>query len=310
MSKDKFEFIIKNDKDGSPTDLGALTIDESKALLVLLEAITDIVANTINSGDTKIKVASGSAVVAAESSNLGIFYDDLQDIINNESSNEVLVDSYRKIQDLFYSNGIKYEAYIHTSSGSLDIYNKFKSSKRFRTKRRKRVPTTSLVFIKGKLVEVGGIRPNFHILKDNGDKIKICCTESDATRVNSFLYKDILISSWKNSNPGYPIEYRFCDYYKEVDKFDFFQAFISTNERKEHLDYLREINDLAKSYLKTKDFLSLRSFLKLFSDDSIDTSILKTLLIITKSFAEETNIVDIRAKIKRILEKKRGAKLI
>ncbi|MDM8177760.1 hypothetical protein QT327_25990 [Olivibacter sp. 47] len=309
MSTERFEFKIKSGSDGASTDLSALTLKESRALLVLLEAMTSIVELTSNN-NLKIKIERGSAVVATESDNLGILYDELDEVINNNSFNPELVESYRKVQDLFYANGITYEATLRTKKGIIDVYNKFRSAKRFRTKSVKRDPTTKLVFLKGKLLEVGGMKPNFHILKSNQERLKISCSESDATRVNSFLYKDVFISAWKVTKPGYPVIYKFCDHYKDENRFEHFDKFINASIKSSHLDYLRRINEEAKMYLKSNELLVMRSFLKLFADESTDNSILKTLLIITKSFAEKENISDIRENIKSILEKKRGSKLI
>ena len=64
-----------------------------------------------------------------------------------------------------------------------------------------------------------------------------------------------------------------------------------------------------KTIIGQQDFGKLRKFLRLYNHASVESTILKTILVNTKAFNNNTDISDIRNSLKDILEKKVGNSL-
>jgi len=310
MSKERFEFKILNDKDGSETNLDNLSLRESKAFLVLLESMISIAENTGISDDFEIKIEKGSACVAIESSDLSPLVMEYSNILKNESNNAEAVQAFRNVQNLFWNNGLTYSSKIKTMSNvSSNIFNEISKARTFRTKSIKRSREYQITFLEGNLQEIGGKNPNFHIVK-NGKTIKIECLEQEAQRIKDELYKTIRLSVIETKLANNRSLYKFIDFYRDVNDYKFYQNLIERTYEFDHLDFLREINKLVKDTLRSEDYTKTRQILKLFNNHFTDDSILKTILIITKHFSERSEIKHIRKSIKSILEKNRGEVLI
>jgi hypothetical protein len=64
-----------------------------------------------------------------------------------------------------------------------------------------------------------------------------------------------------------------------------------------------------RSLIDAKDFVGLREYLEPFAHSLVDPNFLKTILVITKSFAENEEIKDVRQRIKERLENQLGSTL-
>lgn len=312
MSADRFEFKINYDKDGTKTDLKVgLSLSESKALVVLLESMISIAENSSNKiGDYIIKVEKGSVAVAVESPDLSYLGDEIHNILNNTSKETEIVQAFRNVQNLFNKNGLTYSSsLVSKNSVYSDLYSEIVSAKAFRTKNIRRNKEIEITFLKGYLHEVGGTNPNFHI-SYNGSMNKIECNKEEAQRVKDHLYKMVYLAVLETKYSSGKSKFRFIDSYKTVEDFNYHKALLDDTYKLDKLDVLRKINNDLKNYLKQNDLLKVRALLKLYNFDIIDNSILKTILIMTKSFADRSEIKELRLSIKGILEKKRGSKLV
>lgn len=299
MSTDKLELKIVKDSKGNDIQLTDMSIETSRSLIVLIEALAKIVETTPDSEGMTIQVTNGSACVAVSGNNkqINTFQEDFDQIVQNKSTNKQLVESWRDIQNLFIANGLQYEANFTTGNKKTNVYTQIKTAKSFRTKSiRDNNAKFKLVFLRGKLIEIGGKNPNIHIQDLNDDKsITIACEEQEARKVNSFLYNEIFVSAWEKTSYNKNPEYRFCDVYVNENLFNEFQNFIS-NDLGEP-DRLIKLHDKMRSFIKKEDFGNLKKFLRLFNHTSMDNNILKSILVFTKSFREDSKLKDIRSNL-------------
>jgi hypothetical protein len=311
MENDKFEIKITSEKDGSKTDLSNLTLKESKALVTILEAVTKIVELSAGAEKLKIQITKGSASVSAngDSSYIEEIQQGFTEVKEFRSTDSDLVDPWRKIQDLISLNGLSYEASFFSKGKKRDILPEISGNRRFYTQSKIRTTSYTLEFLKGQLIEIGGKVPNIHIIDKDLQNLTVHCKDFEAQRVNGFLYKDIYLSAWKTTKDGKPFKYNFCDFYKEVSDFEEYKSFFE-DKNLHLLDNLKNIHYKICAFLEKKEFMKVRQFIKLFNHESVDNSVLKTILIITKSHKDISHIADVRNNIKLLLEKKRGAKLV
>ena len=311
MSVNKLEFRIIKDADGADVHLNSMSLAASKSLVSILESLTRIIELTPNNEGIRIKIVDGSAKLIAEGSDvqIDVLESDFNEVAETQSTNKELVDNWRNIQSIITANGLTYEANIYKNSIPYSIINRIKTPKQFRKKAVKNHPDTSLVFLTGKLMEVGGKSPNIHITDKDEVSITINCEENDAIKVNKFLYQKIYLSAWGKQIEGKKTQYVFCDFYSDSNIYTDFNDFVLSIQNLEDDNKLVAIHEKLKSYLNEKNFALVRKIIKLFTHESMSASTLKTILVITKSFKENEKIKDVRDKMKVLLETKIGHKL-
>ena len=233
---------------------------------------------------------------------------DFDEIIENKSAKRELVHQWKNIQNLLSLNGLGYEINFVSDSDIRPVYEEIKTAKQFRTKTLRNQTDTYLTFLSGHLRMIGGKNPNFHIVNNRDEKFTVKCNESQAMIVNKFLYSNINISCWCKKSE---IEsFSFCDIYQDISLYENFKVFIQNIELAEEADALIDIHNQIKTFLNNKDFNKLCKFINLFNHESVDVNILKTILVITKSFSENEFLQNIREEIKNRLELKLGLSLI
>ncbi len=65
-----------------------------------------------------------------------------------------------------------------------------------------------------------------------------------------------------------------------------------------------ELHDTIRRYIDAGAFVRLRNFMFLFNNENTDANVLKTILVITKSFKEHAVIKDIRKNLLKLCDKK------
>jgi hypothetical protein len=309
MSSGKLKLTIIEDSNGEHVHLKNMSLKESKALVILLDALTNIIEQSTDSEEVKLQVVEGSIELVADTTEEVItdIEAGFQQVFSNRSANKELVEGWRKVQDLVKANGLYYDAVFYYGSRPVSILDKLIKSKRFKTKSTRKRAEYELLFIDGRLNENGGNIPNLHVIDNDGKKYTIDCTEPQARKVNSLLYQPIKLSAW--SKVTAIANYNFCDFYLEKYVFDDFKDFIKSNEN-DYDSFLNKLHYKIKSYLDDQDYKTLNQFLKLFIHVSTEASTLKTILIITKAFRNNIEIKTIRQDIKELLERKLGKQLL
>jgi hypothetical protein len=191
MAENKLEFIISKDAAHRDVELDGMSINAARAFSILLSATISIVQLNDDSEGVKIQIKTGSAVIVAEGSENQIaeIEQNFNDVIQYKSSNKELVIGWREVQKLFHANGLEYSANIFRNNQKISIFNTLKTSKKLRARPVSYQINSSIRFLEGKLIEVGGANPNIHIEGPDGKKLTINCTESSAKKANRFLYK-------------------------------------------------------------------------------------------------------------------------
>lgn len=310
MSGNKIEFKIVRDSSGKHVDLTNMSMMSTKSLLTLLTSLTNILEEFTDGKNVKIQIVKGSATLVAEAPETVIreVQNGFNEVIENKSANKQLVENWQSIQSLIQGNGLEYEANFYTGSVKVPIIERIKSSKKFRvrTKRRKVGNETDLIFITGKLIEVGGKKPNIHIIQVSDEKYTVACNESQAIKVNKFLYKDVQLSIWRTKKTNGVILYSFCDFYIDEPTYNDYANFITSLYQKNEVDALLELHQILRKYIERKDHGKLKKLLRLFNHESLDVSTLKTILVVTKSLKDNFEIAELRKSLKGILETKIG----
>lgn len=167
----------------------------------------------------------------------------------------------------------------------------------------------NIEFIQAKMIAVGGKSPNIHIEPTEGERMIVSCTELNANKAKAYLYKDILISIWETDKLNKKT-LELCDSYHQIDIFEDLKSFIDElNSAKDEIDSLDKIHNKCRFYLDKQDYGNFRKLIRLFIHENTDINILKTILIITRSFKEHERLKEARENIKEIFDKKmRGNK--
>lgn len=306
MTENKLEFIIKKDSAANDVELEGMSYEAAKAFSIIFNAVLNIIHLSDKREGVKIQIKPGSAVLVAEGSleQIEEIQDSFNDIINFKSENKHLIKEWRSIQNLFLANGIQYEANIYLNDIKTSVFVPLKTGKKIRAKPVNTPLQSSLRFMTGKLIAVGGTNPNIHVEDPEGNRITIACTEKNARKANRFLYENIRISCWiKLYNKEEKIE--LCDSYFEDGEFNmlksFHENFLATANE---IDQLKLLHYKSRDFLDVKNYGHFRKFLRLYIHESTDVNILKTLLIVTQSFKTNDSLKEMREAMKIIFDKK------
>ncbi|MET3981755.1 MULTISPECIES: hypothetical protein [unclassified Mucilaginibacter] len=305
MAENQLEFIIFKDAAHRNVALDAMSVNAAQAFSVLLTATINIIKLNENSEGINIQIKSGSAVIIADGNDEQIaeIEQNFNDVIRYRSSNKELVNSWRDVQKLFHANGLEYSANIIRGSKRTSILNTLKTSRTLRAKPASYQISSSIRFLHGKLLAVGGTNPNIHLEQVGKKPLIIKCTEANAKKARGFLYEQINISCWVKSGKE-DDEYELCDTYWDTKYFKDFDTFlVDFSNTSNEVEQLKKLHYKSRSYLDVKDYGSFRKFMRLFIHESIDVNILKTLLIITQSFKDHEKLAEMRKKISVLFEK-------
>ena len=310
MIEHKLELKINKEADGSSINLDALSVTATQSLIVLLQSITQIIELTPNSSGITIQVKKGSATILADTSpqQLEAIENSFNEVVTYKSNNRELIDSWKKIQSIVKANGLEYEINFIRGQNKRPVTEFFKQRKRFSISRNASSKDYDLIFLKGKLNAVGGTKPSIKLLTSGAKLEIISCHAKQAVRITKLLYSNVFIAVWrkkvkvKGSNDKF-----FCDSYIDSKYFDMFNAFFLRNQNHEDIsDYFVAIHYQMKELLDVGDFPGVKKFMRLFNHASSSVGELKTILIITKSFQQHPDLIDMREEIKELLESKLG----
>ena len=299
MSEEKLEFKITKDANGKDIELTNLSVEATESLILLLQSMKDIISNTPGAENAKIQVVKGSATVmtVAASDVIQNFQKDFQNVLNKKETDPHKVAPWRDLQNLFKANGLIYEANFYTKAKKISVEKEIKRAKEFRAKPVKKQSTYSLQFVKGKLMEVGGANPNIHLQ----DLRPVKCSEPQAIMVNKFLYQEIELLVRRKETLDNE-EYTFCEFFINDEQKIYFKNLLHLLETKSLDDFLFDLHFEIKKLLDAQQFGVVAKLIRLFDHSSIDVNIIKTILVITKSFAEQGELKEVRAKLYHTLK--------
>lgn len=299
MTEEKLEFKITKDANGNDIELDNLSIEATNSLISILHSMKDILSNTPGAENLKIQLVKGCVGIQTPgpANVIEHFHNDFLNVLDKKETNSDIVTPWRQIQSLFKANGLTYEANFYTKSQKISVEKKIKKATEFRAKPIKRQSNYSIQFLAGKLMEVGGAKPNIHLQ----DLKPIRCTELQAITVNKFLYQDIELLVRKRTTNNEE-EYTFCEFFINDDQKSYFKNLLDLLENKSLDDFLFDLHFEIKKLLDTQQLGVVAKLIRLFDHVSTDVNIIKTILVITKAFAEENEIKEVRAKLYHTLK--------
>lgn len=315
MAKGKLELKIVKDSNGKKIELENMSLGAAKSLNTFLESLINMIDSMPQKDKEgiRIQIVKGSACVVAEGpeAKINVLETGFEDVANNTSTNKEFVNNWKFIQSVILANGLGYEVNFYDSHNTKKpVIEKIKANRVFRVKAKKRNKSdTNVVFLKGKLMEIGGFKPNFHLFQNNELSV-IHCDEVGAQSINRFLYKEIYISTWCKKIPGSKPHYTFCDNYTDEQDLKKFKTLFDLNLKASESEEFVNIHDYFKSYVANNDLGRFKKIMRIYNHQSTSIGTLKALLVITKSFKNHETISGMRNSIKELLESKIGRKLI
>lgn len=314
---DSIEIILKKDSKSQEINLDNMSIESTESFKEILESLISIAKyeKDNNNIDLHIGVQRGSACqkLLGSEDNLKVVYNKIQHASNNS-----------KDRDNFYVNKLKVIKTNLENKSDFSIVYKHKNTEKvisdlftsnFRVKRERDLTEKYFhtEFIKGKLMLNGGANPNFHLEIPSGI-VTIECSESEAQRVNKFLYKEIYVSTWVQHKKEKRV-YNFCDLYttpSSIDRFREFESFFKSLEGKRGTEPLHLISNKLESYYNDKKYGVAAKFLRIFNWKEVNPNYLKTILVLSKNLQFSANMeknetfVLALEDLKKLLNKKLG----
>lgn len=304
MQTNRIEIKITEDKSSQKVNVEAMTLPVAKALLKLFESLTNIAELTPNNEDLRIQVTKGSAVVAVEGERVSHALKEFENIISNKCTNKELVEQWRNIQGVFMANGLTYEANFYEKGKVIPFYDTLRKHQRLRTKSvALKKFDAKIEFVKGKLIAVGGKKPNIHVEVDGKAMQPVACTEWNATKAKAYLYKTIFFSTW-DKKVGDQNRCTLCDSYADEDIYVELSSLVKKLNSMEQIAALKLLHHQCRSYLDEQQYPKLRKLIRLFAHEDTDINILKTILIVTQALREHEKLNDSIRSLQVIFEKK------
>jgi len=310
MNNNRIEFIIEKDSSGVDISMSNMPLDAAKSMIVFLESLTKMANLQLRNSDFRIGVSEGSTVVSITTTTAPHF-DSLEtefmNVLEHESINKAYVHPLRDIQSTIQANGLQYQVNIVKNGHKTPVLDRFKNSRKFSVKTRRTRPDYQLVFIKGKLIEIGGKFPNFHI-DTNEEPVKIDCTEQEAIKIKDLLYANIYIAAWRKRTSKEKLQ--FCTFYTREEEIDSVKEFILNNTQAEGTSKYSQIHSAVVRLVEQNNLYKVQKFIQLFNHPSVDNGKLRTILITLKAFKENEILKPTLDQIADILREKSKRKTI
>lgn len=304
---EKIEIVLKKDSSGNDIELNKMSLEESKAIREILDALISIVEFEKDL-DLEIGLKSGSAVqqIVGSSQNLKVVYNKIEEAANADPNR---LNEYVNPLNIIHNN-LKHFSdykirYKHNNSSD-NIKPLFQ--KKFKTTRKRAVIENNfnIVFFQGTLELNGGKKPNFHI-SSVGEPYTIQCSKDEARKVNPFLYKEIKISAWAEQKTR-GLQYTFCDIYagESENYFAEFKTFFSDLKKKEGTEPFHFISEKLEDYYNDKNYAGAKKFIRIFLNQYSLPTYLRTILIMSKAFKNDEILGKTLENVEKLLESKIG----
>ncbi|UPQ79848.1 hypothetical protein M0M57_03205 [Flavobacterium azooxidireducens] len=304
---DSIEIKLKKDSTGRDISLGSMSLDASKSIREILDALIAIVEfeQDLN---LKIGLEEGSAVqkIIGSDNNLQVVYNKIKDAADGSPQR---LNKYVNSLNIIYKNLESIEDYdisYKSNRGVESIKPLF--TQKFRSKRNSDVTENNfnLEFFSGKLELNGGKKPNFHLFTNN-TTYTIQCSEKQAKDVGAFLYENIKISAHAKAKKD-SMEYNFCDIYVGTSEgyFNEFKDFYTELKDKSGTQKFHFVSNKLEQFYNQKNYSGAKKFIRLFLNEFSHVTYLRTILVISKAFKNDEYLGDILSDVEKLLSKKIG----
>lgn len=306
---ESIEIILKKDSKGNDVNLNNMSLNDSKSIREILDALIRIAEYETDLG-LKIGLEKGSAAhkLIGSHENLTIVYSKIEDAANNSKNRDNL---YIDQLNIIHKNFKKFNdvEVFYNSKDFLKKDIKHIFNRRFRKRRVKSDIENNFhlkFFNNATLQQNGGLKPNFHLTYLD-DSYTIQCSKEEAQKVNRFLYNEIKISAWVIQKK-HKVIYTFCDLYvgNSSDYFDRFNKFIKELKKKKGTESFHFISKELERFYNENNYAGANKFIRLFLNELATPSYLRTILVISKGFKNHEEMKNILAHVEKRLFLKIG----
>ena len=271
--------------------------------MTVVSAMRSIVIS-INTEGLVFSLKKGSAQcdIVAPSETIDLIYEEIDLALKGESTDKEVTSNLRRIQDQFKRQDYDYKFLLKEPRGTfIVVHKRIIESNRISIKRSKKPYSYRVKVLSGFLNQIGGKIPNYHFDYGHGQKKIISCTQDQALSINQYLYHtiDVLAVCKEWTDPDRQTEYTH-KLILEAEDARLLQLFLINYNRQDDLvDRLTVLHDFMDEQLtKSKDPQKvLKLLLQGFNDRNLHLSEIKTLLVISKPFAQNQSIRDARAEM-------------
>lgn len=304
---DSIEIILKKDSQGHNIELDNLSLEASKSLREVLDALISIVEHE-SALDLSIALKKGSAAecLIGSPQSLSVVYNKIKDAANSSPNRDNL---YVNKLNVIYSNIDRSQDYeiLYSNQGKKESLKPL-FSKKFKSKRASSQVQNdfNLEFFHAKLELNGGKKPNFHVFTNN-TTYTIQCTEKQSKSIGAFMYDKIKFSAWAKAKSN-KMEYELCDVYVGNAElyYDEFGKFYRQLKSKKGTESFHFISEKLEDFYNNKDYTGARKFIRLFLNEFSTPTYLRTILVISKAFKDHVDLSDMLVNVEKLLSKKVG----
>ena len=297
----EFKVALKSEN-GNAVSLGRMSAAALDSFLQMVEALRAVVRETVADEEAlrfSFEEGSAAAVWRGPEAKIVQLTTGLERAIAGESDSADLTKNTRRMQEQLRRENWHYEVdYRIAGSKVVSLRERLVSGPTARKAGRRLPYTFRLKILHGFLNEIGGNDPNYHFDYGGGEKLKVACSRPEATRVKDFLYRDVDVlvmkKEWEDEDKKPEYSHQVVLPSGQVATVKAFLAdYYSSDDLLEKLDRFYQF---AETHLPTENGLALmNTLLRGFNHDSADRNEWKTLLVITKGFANHAVIAEARA---------------
>lgn len=308
----KIEFHIEKSVRGGDTNLSALTIEETNALIEILTALRNIALHE-SKDDIKIGVVDGSAcaLMDGEVETMDSIHLSILKVVHNEKDRDnVYVTNLLKIREQVRERDLEMKIVYRRGDDVKDIKNYFDKTFHQRRPHKKRESSFILEFIEGEIKKSGENSGNWVSFKfeTKGVKINILSNEAQASSAGKFLFKnDSKISVWGKADGNGHVHYTCADIYVEgtdADYYSEFKTFFSNFFKLSEVERIKSIHYKLREYYSNDKIGHAKKFIRLFLNNEVEVGYLLSILVLSKKYKKREELEDVLSQVEKLLSTK------
>lgn len=270
-------------------DLNNMSLRALESFLSVTNSLKNIAEKISTEVTFTIKKGSAYSSVNGRPQEISNIYESIDQAIEGESNDEIITSNLRNIQKEIQNQVFGYQF----KYADINLDEKLRRAKKITKKRSNNVYNKELTILSGFFNSIGGNDPNYHFDYGSNQRLTIDCDFPDVDELKDYLYQNISCLVLKKfSEDDDKIFYSHISIL-EKDQISGFRNFINNlnnqDQLLERLDLIYEFTDKSNSRIKDLKIL-LKSYDYIFND----INEFKTLLILTKSLKDHSEIKEYR----------------
>lgn len=314
----KLQLKLRN-VDGDPVTLTSMSSEALDSFLIAMSNLRDLATSVAGHEGANFQIVNGSACGILEFQDASLMesiYSEIDDAINNDSTNKEVTGTLRSIQKEIKRVGFEYD-FDYFRNGSPSNYQRIQITDRLinrplvSVRRIRKNYDLKLVVKQGYLNQIGGENPNYHFDWGSGDVTTIKCSKDQAKEIREYLYSRVDTILLRKE-------------YIDTDKKTEFihKAIIKRESQRKYRNFLSnyyEEDNLVERLLLVHNLIDdsfeenpqnalddLKYIVQAFNDKELHLSEIKTALILSKPYREVKHIRDYRQKLLETYKRKKN----